>query len=55
MPAGFRAAAYFTAALVARGSRDESEYHRYLNLTADADPQGRDGRAAAALLENRLR
>ena len=53
MAAGFKAAAYFAAALVAHGDGDENEYHRYLTLAADADPQGRDGRAASALLENR--
>lgn len=51
MAAGFRSAAYMAAALVASGSGDESGYHRYLTLTADTDPQGRDGRAANELLK----
>ena len=51
MAAGFKAAAYFTAALIARGDGDENEYHRYLNLTVNTDPQGRDGRFASELLE----
>jgi hypothetical protein len=53
MPAGFKAAAFYAAALVARGNGDEKEYHRYLTLAADTDPQGHDGRAARGLLENR--
>ena len=51
MAAGFRAASYFTAALVARGDGDEHEYHRLLELTVSTDPQGRNGRFATALLE----
>jgi hypothetical protein len=51
MAAGFKAATYFTAALVARGDGDESEYRRLLALIVATDPQGRDGRAASGLLE----
>jgi len=51
MAAGFRAASYFTAALVARGDGDEHEYRRLLELTVSTDPQGRNGRFATALLE----
>ena len=51
MPAGFKAATYFTAALVARGDGDKKEYRRYLELIINTDPQGRDGRAASKMLE----
>lgn len=51
MAAGFKAATYFAAALVARGETDEDGYHRYLKLIVDTDPEGRDGRAASALLK----
>lgn len=50
MAAGFKAAAYFAAAMVARGETDEDSYHRYLKLIIDTDPEGRDGRAASVLL-----
>lgn len=50
MAAGFKAAAYFTAALVARGDGAENEYHRYLTLIVNTDPNGRDGRNASKLL-----
>lgn len=49
MAAGFKAATYFTAALVARG--DDNECRRFLELTVNTDPQGRDGQFASALLE----
>jgi len=51
MAAAFRAATYFSAALVARGNEDDDEYRRYLTLTAATDPQGRDGRSAKKLLQ----
>ncbi len=51
MAPGFKAAAYFTAALVARGEGDKIEYRRYLDLTVNTDPEGRDGRSASELLE----
>jgi len=53
MAAGFKAATYLTAALVADGDGEESEYRRYLNLTVEADPEGRDGRLASKMLEER--
>jgi hypothetical protein len=51
MAAGYRAAAYMAAALVAQGDRDDVGYRRYLRLTVEADPEGRDGRFASRLLE----
>jgi len=51
MAAGFKAAAYFTAALVARGDGDENEYHRFLDLTVKAEPDGRNARFASKMLE----
>jgi len=51
MVAGFKAAAYSTAAFVARTDGDEAEYRRLLALIVETDPQGRDGRAASALLK----
>jgi len=50
MAAGFKAASYFTTALVARGDDDENQYRHYLELTVATDPQGRDGRLASELL-----
>ena len=50
MAPAFRAAAYFTSALVASGNHDDEAYRRYLTQAADTDPEGRDGRAAKALL-----
>jgi len=47
----YKAAVYYTAALVARGDGDVKEYQHYLRLCADTDPEGRDGRAAKAMLE----
>jgi len=52
MAAGFKAATYLAAALVANGDGDEKEYRRYLDLTVSTDPQGRDGHLASALLED---
>jgi hypothetical protein len=51
MAAGFKAATYFTAALVARGDGDDNQYRRYLELTVNTEPRGRDGRFATALLD----
>jgi len=51
MAAGFKAATYFTAALVAQGDGDEKGYRRYLELTVETDPQGRNGRFASEMLE----
>lgn len=51
MAGGFRAAAYMTAALIAQGERDENGYRRFLELSVDADPEGREGRLARGLLE----
>jgi hypothetical protein len=53
MAAGFKAATYLAAALVAHGEGDDGEYRRYLNLTVSADPEGRDGRFASKMLEER--
>ncbi len=53
MAAGFKAATYMTAALVERGKPDDSTYRRYLNLVVSTDPEGRDGRFASKLLEER--
>jgi len=52
MAAGFKAATYFTAALVAQGDGDDNEYRRYLNLAIDTDPEGREGRFASGMLED---
>jgi len=51
MAAGFKAATYMAAALVAHGEGDEKEYRRYLDLTVSTDPEGRDGGFASKLLE----
>jgi hypothetical protein len=51
MAESYKAAVYFTAALIAHGDGDEKEYRRYLKLCAETDPEGRDGRSAKALLE----
>jgi hypothetical protein len=51
MAAGFKAATYMAAALVAHGGGDDGAYRRYLNLTIKTDPEGRDGRFASKLLE----
>lgn len=53
MAPGFKAAVYFTAALVAQGDQDQDGYRHYLALAARTDPQGRDGRTAAELLAER--
>jgi hypothetical protein len=50
MAPGFKAAANMAAALVAHGEGDDKEYRRYLDLTVNADPDGRDGRLASKLL-----
>ena len=50
MAPGYKAAAYMAAALVAHGENDYNEYHRYLELTVSADPEGRDGLLAVKLL-----
>jgi hypothetical protein len=49
MPAGFRAATYLAAALVAQGEGDAAAYRRYLDLTVTTDPEGRNGRFASSL------
>lgn len=51
MAASFKAATYFTAALVARGDGDDHEYRRLLELTVNTDPPGRNGQFASKLLE----
>jgi len=51
MAPGFKAATYFTAALIARGEGNNSENRRYLELTVKTDPQGRDGQFASKALE----
>ena len=51
MAAGFKAATYMAAALVAHGEGDDDAYRRYLNLTVSTAPEGRDGRFASKLLE----
>ncbi len=53
MAAGFKAAAYMAAALVARGDHDDEAYRRYLNLAASTDPEGRDGKTASKMLEEK--
>ena len=53
MAPGFKAATYMAAALVARGAGDDKEYVRYLDLTVSTDPEGRDGRLADKLLEEK--
>lgn len=53
MAVGFKAAAYMAAALVARGESDDDAYRRYLKLIVSTDPEGRDGRFASKLLEER--
>jgi hypothetical protein len=50
MAAGFKAATYLAAALVAHGEGDDGAYRRYLDLTVGADPEGRDGRYASKLI-----
>ena len=55
MAAGFKAATYMAAALVARGEDDDGAYRRYLNLVGSTDPEGRDGRFASRLLEETSR
>ena len=55
MAAGYKAATYFTAAVIARGNGLENEYMRYLKLTEEADPQGRDGQAAKQLLRDLIK
>jgi hypothetical protein len=52
MAAGYKAAAYMAAALVAHGEGDKGEYRRYLDLVVKADPEGRDGRAASKLIKS---
>ena len=54
MAAGFKAAAYIAAALVARGDTDENKYRHYLTLTVESEPQGRNGRLAKAMLEGKM-
>jgi len=49
MAAGFKAATYLAAALVANGDGDDAGYRHYLDLTVAADPDGRDGRFATSL------
>jgi len=49
MAAGFKAATYLAAALVAHGDGDDAAYRRYLDLTVTVDPHGRDGRFAGSL------
>jgi len=53
MAAGFKAATYMAAALVARGEGDDDAYRRNLNLVVSTDPEGRDGRLASKMLEER--
>jgi len=51
MAVRFKAATYFTAALITRGDGDDNQYRRFLELTVNTDPQGRNGHFASALLE----
>ena len=51
MAAGFKAATYLAAALVANGDGDNDAYRHYLDLTVSTDPEGRDGRFASSLRE----
>jgi hypothetical protein len=51
MAAGFRAATYMAAALVANGDGDSAAYRRYLDLTVSTDPDGRNGHFASSLRE----
>jgi|GEM_PF-3324793 len=51
MAAGYKAAAYFTAANIARGKGMEDEYRHYLTLAENTDPQGRNGQSARQLLK----
>lgn len=51
MAAGFKAATYLAAALVAHGEGDDGAYRRYLDLTVSTDPEGRDGRNASKLIQ----
>ena len=51
MAPGFKDATYMAAALVAQGDKDEKAYRRYLDLTVEADPEGRDGKLARKFLE----
>lgn len=53
MAAGFKAATYLAAALVAHGEGDDAAYRRYLEQTVSTDPEGRDGRTAGQLLAER--
>jgi len=48
----FRAAAYFAAALVALGDQTHEQYRHFLKLSAETDPDGRNGRAAQELLQD---
>ncbi|MBI5450825.1 MAG: hypothetical protein HY940_05655 [Gammaproteobacteria bacterium] len=52
MAAGFKAATYLAAALVAHGENDDVSYRRYLDLAVSTDPEGRDGRFASTLLKD---
>ncbi len=51
MAAGYKAATYLAAALVAHGEGDDNAYRDYLNQTVNTDPEGRDGRIASKLLK----
>jgi len=48
----FKAAAYFTAALVALGDHTDEQYRHFLKLSAATDPDGRNGRVARELLQD---
>lgn len=51
MAAGYKAATYLAAALVAHGEGDDNAYRDYLNRTVNADTEGRNGRIASRLLK----
>jgi hypothetical protein len=51
MAAGYKAAVYMAAALVAHGEKDEDAYRHYLDLTVSTDPDGRDGKAAKKMMQ----
>lgn len=50
MPAPFRAGVHLAAAKVAHGSGADDPYRRHLNSAVELDPDGRNGRRAAAML-----
>lgn len=51
MPAAMRAAIYFAAATAAAKQNDPTQYKKYLELTVQTDPEGKNGKEALALLK----